>query len=213
MAYAGEAGLTIDWSRPGAVLELSWSYSGATSSPLAVLAQTLKEFDFPGIPWPPQFHYTGPFHDVEGREPIPFPLGKAERQAAHLCLAGNAGERSTSTSCSHPERSGPAPGRADRLLDRREYRPCHTRKDPRQHPHRSGSPAGRAAQARRAMHYPRWAQHSAGSPAGRRPHGSHPPSGTTGTTSRASPPESLTTVSASSSPQMTSQMTLQWSAL
>src|SRR5262249_15669988 len=35
--------------------------------------QTPKEFDFPGIPWPPQFHYAGPFHDEEGRATVPFP--------------------------------------------------------------------------------------------------------------------------------------------
>jgi len=43
---------------------------------LAVMTQTPKEFDFPGIPWPAEFHYTGPFHDSEGREPIPFPWEK-----------------------------------------------------------------------------------------------------------------------------------------
>jgi MGT family glycosyltransferase len=43
---------------------------------VAVITQTPKEFDFPGIPWPPQFHYAGPFHDDEGREPVPFPWEK-----------------------------------------------------------------------------------------------------------------------------------------
>jgi len=28
----------------------------------------------------PQFHYAGPFHDNEGREPIPFPWGKLTRK-------------------------------------------------------------------------------------------------------------------------------------
>jgi MGT family glycosyltransferase len=40
---------------------------------LAVITQTPKEFDFPGIPWPAHFHYAGPFHDDEGREPVVFP--------------------------------------------------------------------------------------------------------------------------------------------
>jgi MGT family glycosyltransferase len=64
-SYAEKMGLKIDWSNPA-----------ATSSKLAVIAQTPKEFDFPGIPWPAQFHYTGPFHEIDGREPIAFPWQK-----------------------------------------------------------------------------------------------------------------------------------------
>jgi MGT family glycosyltransferase len=64
-AYATKAGLQIDWTNP------------ATAVPrLAVIAQTPKEFDFPGIPWPPQFHYAGPFHVSENHAPIPFPWAK-----------------------------------------------------------------------------------------------------------------------------------------
>jgi zeaxanthin glucosyltransferase len=65
MSYADKMGLQIDWSD-----------FTATTSKLAVMTQTPKEFDFPGIPWPAQFHYTGPFHDIEGREPIAFPWEK-----------------------------------------------------------------------------------------------------------------------------------------
>jgi len=65
MAYAEKHGLRIDWSDPDARM-----------SKLAVVAQTPKEFDFPGIPWPSQFHYTGPFHDGDGRESIAFPWGR-----------------------------------------------------------------------------------------------------------------------------------------
>jgi MGT family glycosyltransferase len=61
-SYAEKVGLKIDWNDPG-----------ATVSKLAVITQTPKEFDFPGIPWPEQFHYAGPFHDDEGREPVLFP--------------------------------------------------------------------------------------------------------------------------------------------
>ncbi|HMI53751.1 MAG TPA: nucleotide disphospho-sugar-binding domain-containing protein [Candidatus Saccharimonadales bacterium] len=61
-SYAENAGLQIDWNDPA-----------ATVSKLAVITQTPKEFDFPGIPWPAQFHYAGPFHDDDGREPVPFP--------------------------------------------------------------------------------------------------------------------------------------------
>ena len=64
-AYAEKAGLQIDWSNP------------ATAVPrLAVITQTPKEFDFPGIPWPPEFHYAGPFHESENHASIPFPWEK-----------------------------------------------------------------------------------------------------------------------------------------
>jgi zeaxanthin glucosyltransferase len=62
MSYAEKMGLTIDWSD-----------FTATTSKLAVITQTPREFDFPGITWPAQFHYTGPFHESNGREPIAFP--------------------------------------------------------------------------------------------------------------------------------------------
>jgi MGT family glycosyltransferase len=60
-AYAEAAGLKFDWSSPY-----------AAHSQLAILTQAPREFDFPGTPWPEQFHYAGPFHDGEGREPVPF---------------------------------------------------------------------------------------------------------------------------------------------
>jgi MGT family glycosyltransferase len=61
-AYAEKAGLQIDWTNP------------ATAIPrLAVITQTPKEFDFQGIPWPPEFHYAGPFHENESLAIIPFP--------------------------------------------------------------------------------------------------------------------------------------------
>jgi zeaxanthin glucosyltransferase len=64
-AYAAKTGLKIDWTNP------------ATAVPrLAVITQTPKEFDFEGIPWPPQFHYAGPFHESAGRAPIAFPWEK-----------------------------------------------------------------------------------------------------------------------------------------
>jgi MGT family glycosyltransferase len=64
-SYAERKGLQIDWNNPI-----------ATVSKLAVITQTPKEFDFPGIPWPVQFHYTGPFQDDTARAPIPFPWEK-----------------------------------------------------------------------------------------------------------------------------------------
>jgi len=63
--YAEKMGLEIDFSDPG-----------STASKLAVITQTPREFDFPGAPWPPQFHYAGPFHDHAGREPVSFPWEK-----------------------------------------------------------------------------------------------------------------------------------------
>jgi zeaxanthin glucosyltransferase len=63
--YAEKAALEIDWNDPA-----------ATTSKLAVVTQTPKEFDFPNSHWPAQFHYAGPFHDGEGREQVPFPWEK-----------------------------------------------------------------------------------------------------------------------------------------
>jgi zeaxanthin glucosyltransferase len=60
--YAVKTGLHIDWNDPT-----------ATASKLAVISQTPREFDYPNPRWPAQFHYTGPFHDDEGRKTIPFP--------------------------------------------------------------------------------------------------------------------------------------------
>lgn len=63
--WAEENGLQIDWSDPS-----------ATISKLAVITQTPKEFDLPISNLPDHFHYAGPFHDGEGREPVPFPWEK-----------------------------------------------------------------------------------------------------------------------------------------
>jgi MGT family glycosyltransferase len=68
-SYAQRNGLRIDWSNPA-----------ATVSKLAVITQTPREFDFPIPNLPPQFHYAGPLHDNEGREPVPFPWEKLTGQ-------------------------------------------------------------------------------------------------------------------------------------
>lgn len=65
--YATRMGLDIDWTNPA-----------ATVSPLAVITQTPKEFDYPGMPTPPQFHFAGPFHDGGGRAPVDFPWEKLD---------------------------------------------------------------------------------------------------------------------------------------
>jgi zeaxanthin glucosyltransferase len=67
--YAEKAGLQIDWNDPEATL-----------SKLAVITQTPREFDYPDIQWPAQFHYAGPFHDNGGREKVPFPWDKLTRE-------------------------------------------------------------------------------------------------------------------------------------
>ena len=66
-SYAERNGLKIDWSNPTATL-----------SKLAVITQIPKEFDFPIAHLPAQFHYAGPFHDNEGRQPIPFPWDRLD---------------------------------------------------------------------------------------------------------------------------------------
>jgi MGT family glycosyltransferase len=63
--YAEKMGLEIDLTEPG-----------STTSKLAVITQTPREFDFPGAPWPAHFHYAGPFHDDGGRELVSFPWEK-----------------------------------------------------------------------------------------------------------------------------------------
>src|SRR5262249_17914806 len=64
-AYADRNGLEIDCGNPA-----------GTNCELAAITQTPKEFDFPIPELPPGFHYAGPLHDNEGREPIPFPWEK-----------------------------------------------------------------------------------------------------------------------------------------
>jgi zeaxanthin glucosyltransferase len=63
--YAEGAGLQVDWNDPN-----------EKKSKLALISQTPKEFDFPNSNWPDHSLYAGPFHDNEGREPIPFPWEK-----------------------------------------------------------------------------------------------------------------------------------------
>ncbi|HXM28452.1 MAG TPA: glycosyltransferase [Chthoniobacterales bacterium] len=61
-AYAKKAGLKTDWDVPSGVF-----------SKLAYITQIPKEFDFENLLLPPQFHYTGPFHDGKGRPKLDFP--------------------------------------------------------------------------------------------------------------------------------------------
>jgi zeaxanthin glucosyltransferase len=61
-SYAKEMGFKTDLDHP------SWIFSE-----LAYITQLPKEFDFEHPLLPPQFHYTGPFHDGNGRPPVDFP--------------------------------------------------------------------------------------------------------------------------------------------
>jgi zeaxanthin glucosyltransferase len=61
-AYAKRVGLKVDWD------DLSF-----TVSRLASITQVPKAFDFESPFWPPQFHHTGPFHDIENRPKVEFP--------------------------------------------------------------------------------------------------------------------------------------------
>ncbi len=67
--YAERAGLKLDWSDPPGTI---------SRQAVAIVSQTPKEFDVPGIPWPPEFHYGGPFFDDEARQPTPFPWEKLD---------------------------------------------------------------------------------------------------------------------------------------
>ena len=66
-AYAEAVGLSIDLHDPGAL-----------ASPLAILTQTPREFDFPDISIPPQFRYLGPLQDDAARASVPFSWEKLD---------------------------------------------------------------------------------------------------------------------------------------
>ena len=61
-SYAKELGFKTDLDHP------SWIFSE-----LAYITQLPKELDFENPLLPPQFHYTGPFHDGNGRPNVDFP--------------------------------------------------------------------------------------------------------------------------------------------
>jgi zeaxanthin glucosyltransferase len=67
--FAEESGLAIDLSDPA-----------SSVSDWAAISQTPQVFDYPDIPWFPQFHYTGPFFITAGRNPIPFDWDKLARK-------------------------------------------------------------------------------------------------------------------------------------
>ena len=102
-------------------------------SELAYITQVPKEFDFENPLLPPQFHYTGPFHDGNGRPKVDFPwdrltgepliyasmgtLMNGRVDVFHTIVAGVAKHKGTQLVLSigdqlDPKQIGPVPGNA-----------------------------------------------------------------------------------------------------
>jgi MGT family glycosyltransferase len=54
-------------------LKIDWNDLDSTVSPLALITQVPRAFDFESSHWPSHFHHTGPFHDGNGRANVDFP--------------------------------------------------------------------------------------------------------------------------------------------
>jgi len=54
-------------------LKIDWNSLASTFSPLALITQVPRAFDFESSHWPSQLHHTGPFHNGKGRENVDFP--------------------------------------------------------------------------------------------------------------------------------------------
>ena len=78
-AFAAQTNLPLDLTGPGAM-----------ASKLALITQTPEEFDFPISDLPSQWHYTGPFHDGEGRRSIPFPWERLDGRTLVYVSLGTA---------------------------------------------------------------------------------------------------------------------------
>ena len=57
-------------------LKIDWNDLDSTVSPLALITQVPRAFDFESSHWPSNFHHTGPFHDGKGRAKVDFPWEK-----------------------------------------------------------------------------------------------------------------------------------------
>jgi zeaxanthin glucosyltransferase len=65
IAEVERAGIRPNWEDPSSLLsDRPW------------ITQCPREFDFESSHWPGQFHYTGPFHDGEGRRELSFPWNR-----------------------------------------------------------------------------------------------------------------------------------------
>jgi MGT family glycosyltransferase len=81
MAYRLVARLTRPWLDSLNAKRREWKLREYrtlwdASSPTAHLSQQAAFFDFPRLQLPPQFHYTGPWHDRRVRPDVPFPYEK-----------------------------------------------------------------------------------------------------------------------------------------
>ena len=54
-------------------LKIDWNDLDSTVSPLALITQVPRAFDFESSHWLSQFHHTGPFIDGQGRQKMDFP--------------------------------------------------------------------------------------------------------------------------------------------
>jgi MGT family glycosyltransferase len=83
VGYLLQRALAKDWLRALNFQRREWRlrpYGGPEDfiSPWCHLAQQPACFDFPRERLPPQFHYTGPWHDTRVRPPVPFPFEKLD---------------------------------------------------------------------------------------------------------------------------------------
>src|ERR1700722_416486 len=93
--------------------------------------QTPRAFDFEGSRWPPQFHYTRPFHDGAGRAEVDFPWDRLNGDP----LISNTDEW-TRRRLSHDYSGGrEAKGGATRAVNRRSAR-SRTNRTAREQHHR-----------------------------------------------------------------------------
>lgn len=63
-------------------------------SQLAIISQQPAEFEFPRQDLPDWFHFTGPFHDSSGREPVAFPFEQLTGQLLIYASMGTLQNRS-----------------------------------------------------------------------------------------------------------------------
>ena len=69
-------------------LKIDWNDLDSTVSPLALITQVPRAFDFESSHWLSQFHHTGPFIDGQGRQKMDFPW---ERLTGELLIYASMG--------------------------------------------------------------------------------------------------------------------------
>jgi hypothetical protein len=151
-SHAEHHGLRIDWSNPA-----------ATVSKLAVITQTPREFDFPIPNLPPQFHYAGPLHDNEGREPVPFPWKKLTGQPLIYASLGTLVNGLTNVYGKILEAVNEFPGHASRSFGRKEREPGRSGANSIEHNRRPRRSTARTIKAGSSLHNPCGAKYGSGS--------------------------------------------------